>query len=239
MQPQNAPVDFPRGLTVIFNITADTTMIPGSEHHADNFQTIENSSGTSILVSGSKFIAWLAPAPTEIDAAAVLEERHRRYPDATHHCWAYRVGRPEKLIERFSDAGEPSGTAGRPIVDALRHARLENAICVVTRYFGGTKLGTGGLARAYADVAAAAIEEAALVTRVVAQVVTIDFDHERTGPLFRALDEFGLHLTPGTYDARGHGTVLIPASRVPDLKTRLLELARTGIDLTLGERVIV
>ncbi len=192
-----------------------------------------------MLVLGSKFIAWVAYAATEQDAEAVLNERQRRYPDATHHCWAYRVGRPGALLERFSDAGEPSGTAGRPIADALRHAGLENAVCVVTRYVGGTKLGTGGLARAYADVAAAVIGEAALVERTVAQVVAIDFDHERTGPLFRALDEFGLHLQPGTYDARGHGTVRVPVSQVGELQRRLQELARTGIDLTMGEMVIV
>jgi uncharacterized YigZ family protein len=226
-------------LAVYFDRSIGATMTPDSDHLSDAFRAVAQPCGVSILVSGSKFIAWLAPAPTETAAEAVLDERHRRYPDATHHCWAYRVGRPDSLIERFSDAGEPSGTAGRPIADAVRHAGLENAVCVVTRYFGGTKLGTGGLARAYADAAAAAIGEAALVTRTVAQVVTIDFDHERTGPLFRALDEFGLHLTPGTYDARGHGTVRVPASRVTDLEERLHELARTGIDVTLGERVIV
>lgn len=215
------------------------TMMHNPEQSPDTFRVVAQAIGDSILVSGSKFIAWVAPAATEAEGETFLNERHRRYPDATHHCWAYRVGRPGPLIERFSDAGEPSGTAGRPIADALRSAGLENTVCVVTRYFGGTKLGTGGLARAYADAASTAIEAATVVTRIVAQVVTIDFDHDRTGPLFRALDEFGLHLVPGVYDARGHGTVCVPASRVTALQTRLHELARTGIDLTAGTHVIV
>lgn len=209
------------------------------DHVSDSFRAITEPCGNSILISGSKFIAWVAYSATEEDAQGVLHERHRRYPDATHHCWAFRVGRPGHLIEKFSDAGEPSGTAGRPIVDALRHAGLENAVCVITRYFGGTKLGTGGLARAYSDATSAVIGEASLVTRTVAQVVALDFDHERTGPLFRALDEFGLHLQPGTYDARGHGTVRVPVSQAGVLQRRLQELARTGIDLTMGELVIV
>jgi len=213
-------------------------MMPGPEHLSDTFRTVAQPCGASILVSGSKFIAWLAPAVMEAEGEVILNDRHRRYPDATHHCWAYRVGRPEPLIERFSDAGEPSGTAGRPIVDALRHAELENTVCVVTRYFGGTKLGTGGLARTYADAASAAISAAVVTTQTVARIVSIDFEHDRTGPLFRALDEFGLHLLPGTYDSRGHGTVAVPASQLIILQERLHELARTGIDMTPGELVI-
>jgi uncharacterized YigZ family protein len=215
------------------------TMNPGFDPNTDSFQTVGEACGTSLLVTGSKFIAWLVSAESVEQCERVLNERQRRYPDATHHCWAYRVGRPGPLVERFSDAGEPSGTAGRPIVDALRHAGLENTICVVTRYFGGTKLGTGGLARAYADAAASVIGEATLIHRIVAQVLFFDFDHDRTGPLFRVLDEFGLHLAPGIYDSRGHGTVQVPTSQVDRLESRLHELARTGIDVTRGELVVV
>ena len=205
----------------------------------DSMNTISGAIGASILVSGSKFIAWLAPAVSENQATEVLETRRRRYPDATHHCWAKRVGRPGALAERSSDAGEPSGTAGRPILDVLRHERLENVVCVVSRYFGGTKLGTGGLARAYADAANEAIAAATIVERKIDQVVTVDFDHERTGPLFRVLDEFGLHLVPGAYDDRGHGTVEVPVSKVVAIQARLHELSRTGIDLHVGELRIV
>ena len=210
-----------------------------SSSSPDSMYTIAGEIGASILVSGSKFIAWLAPVVSEDEATAILDVRRRRYPDATHHCWAKRVGRPGELAERSADAGEPSGTAGRPILDSLRHARLENIVCVVSRYFGGTKLGTGGLARAYADAANEAIAAATIVERKIVQVVTVDFDHERTGPLFRVLDEFGLHLVPGAYDDRGHGTVEIPVSKVAAIQARLHEISRTGIDLHEGELRIV
>lgn len=205
----------------------------------DTIRTLTEPCGASTLVHGSKFLAWLAPASSEEEATAVLESRRRRYPDATHHCWAHRVGRPGELIERSADAGEPSGTAGRPILDSLRHGQLENVACIVTRYFGGTKLGTGGLARAYADAADEAIAAASTVERTIVQVVTVDFDHERTGPLYRVLDEFGLHLVPGAYDERGHGTVKVPVSKVAPLQTRLHELARTGIELYPGDLLII
>lgn len=199
---------------------------------SDTFRTVAEPCSDSMLVSGSKFIAWMAALGSVDGAECRLTERKRRYPDATHHCWALRAGRPGLLVERSSDAGEPSGTAGRPIADALRHAGLENIICVVTRYFGGTKLGTGGLARAYADATAGAIAAAHIVTRTVVQEIAIDFDHERTGTLFRVLDEFGVYLLPGAYDTRGHGIVRIPASKGDAFRVRLHELARTGVDLT-------
>lgn len=189
----------------------------------------------SILILGSKFLAALAPAESEADAAAFLHLRTRRHPDASHHCWAHRVGRPGELSERSSDAGEPSGTAGRPILDGLKSERLENVVCVITRYFGGTKLGTGGLVRAYADATSAVISEANISERTIVRAVSLDFDHERTGIVYRALEEFGVHFQQGHYDERAHGHVEIPQTQVAPLHSRILELARTGVDWREGE----
>jgi uncharacterized YigZ family protein len=205
----------------------------------DQFRTLAAAAQDSFLVQGSKFIAAVAPVSNSEDADAVLRERQRRYPDATHHCWAWRVGRPGPLCERSADAGEPSGTAGRPIADALRGASLENVVCIVTRYYGGTKLGTGGLARAYGDAARGAIGEAQIVEHTVVRELMLSFDHERTGVVYRVLEEFGLHLQPGTYDARAHGTVLVPDSQTDRLEARLAELALEGIDSERGELGIV
>ncbi|MEW5702254.1 MAG: YigZ family protein [Candidatus Zixiibacteriota bacterium] len=206
---------------------------------SDALRTVDAAADASLLVQGSKFIAHLAPVATTADADSILTLRQRRYPDATHHCWAYRLGRPEPLIERSSDAGEPSGTAGRPIADELRRAELENVVCVVTRYFGGTKLGTGGLVRAYAAAARGAIDAATITTRTVVQNVTIDFDFDRTGVVFHTLGQFGVHLVPGAYDSRAHGTAKVPLSKVTTLCQRLAELAPSGVELSLGEREIL
>lgn len=201
----------------------------------DVIRTVAEPASVSILILGSKFLAHLAPSASESNAAEVLHQRSRRYPDASHHCWAHRVGRPHELIERSSDAGEPSGTAGRPILDALVGAHLENIACVVSRYFGGTKLGTGGLVRAYADAAGEVIAKAHIITRTIVSEVAIDFDHERTGILYRALDEFGITFRPECYDERAHGSILVPRSQVGPLRARIDEMARTGIEFLEGE----
>ncbi len=202
---------------------------------ADVIRTVSEAATTSILILGSKFLAAIAQSGTVSDATEYLHLRSRRYPDASHHCWAYRIGRPGELIERSSDAGEPSGTAGRPILDALRGEHLENVICVVTRYFGGTKLGTGGLVRAYADAANAVISEAGFVEQKVVRLITLDFDHERTGIVYRALEEFGVHFHQGHYDERAHGHIEVPQSRVSLLHHRITELTRSGVDWNEGE----
>lgn len=201
----------------------------------DAIRTISEAATASILILGSKFLAAIAPAALESGATDYLHVRSRRYPDASHHCWAYRIGRPGELSERSSDAGEPSGTAGRPILDALRGEHLENVICVVTRYFGGTKLGTGGLVRAYADAANAVISEAGIIEQKVVRLITLDFDHDRTGIVYRALEEFGVHFQQGHYDERAHGHIEVPQSRVSFLHNRIVELARGGVDWHEGE----
>ncbi|HWO56291.1 MAG TPA: YigZ family protein [bacterium] len=214
-------------------------MASASHDSGDRLRTPAAPATASILVLGSKFLAVLAPAASEEEAMGALKERSRRYPDASHHCWGLRVGRPAALVERSSDAGEPNGTAGRPILDALRHAQLENAVCVVTRYFGGTKLGTGGLARAYGDAANAAIAAATMIEQQVMRVVRIDFEHERTGAVYRALEEFGVILREGRYDERAHGVLHVPVSKAHALRARIAELAHSGIGWQEGELILV
>ncbi|UYG04343.1 YigZ family protein [Halomonas sp. LR3S48] len=110
-------------------------------------------------VEKSRFIAWLCHAPDAAAFAALLAEARRVHPNASHHCSAYIAGPPgEQNAIGFSDDGEPGGTAGRPMFQVLEGAGLGQVGCVVTRYFGGTKLGTGGLARAYAQAVSQGLE---------------------------------------------------------------------------------
>lgn len=114
----------------------------------------------SLTVRGSRFLSCLAPAADPKAASQFLGRRSRAHADATHHCWAYRTWSDGDLGMAGFDAGEPSGTAGRPILGALERADVVNSVCVVSRWFGGTRLGTGGLTRAYGDAARLAIEDA-------------------------------------------------------------------------------
>ena len=123
------------------------------------FQSIENESIAEIIVKKSKFIATLYEANSKDEAEKILQNVRKKYFDAKHHCYAYII----EKIEKCSDDGEPSGTAGAPLLALLKSANLKNVIIIVTRYFGGILLGTGGLVRAYTESAKNAIENAKIV----------------------------------------------------------------------------
>ncbi len=126
----------------------------------DVYYTIAHPAQHESKVKGSRFIGECATADTAEAATVFLEGIRRREHAATHHCYAYAVGFAERVQFKYSDDGEPSGTAGRPIYDTIVGRQLSNAIVVVTRYFGGTKLGTGGLVRAYSDAAGGVLDAA-------------------------------------------------------------------------------
>jgi uncharacterized YigZ family protein len=134
---------------------------------------------------GSRFYARLEPVATEAEAQARLAALVEGHRDATHCCFAWRVGSPPR--ERMSDAGEPRGTAGPPILAALARAELSDALLVVVRWYGGTNLGKGGLVRAYGGVARAAVAAARVERRVARVVVTLAVGHEQIGALRRLL----------------------------------------------------
>ncbi|MBL4685982.1 MAG: YigZ family protein [Nannocystaceae bacterium] len=123
--------------------------------------------------NGSRFIATAAPVEGESDARAVVAALRAEMPDATHHCAAWRIATP--AIERAADDGEPSGSAGRPILAQLTGRGLVDVVVVVTRYFGGTKLGVGGLVRAYGGAAGAVLDLAVLKPRVA--MITVEIEH--------------------------------------------------------------
>ncbi len=127
------------------------------------------------LIKGSSFVARLKKVADVSEARAFLEKTSRRFPDATHHCWAYRIDD----AYRFSDDGEPGGTAGRPMLEVLTRRQLNRVMAVVTRYYGGTKLGAGGLVRAYGGTLAKALDLAG-VTEVKPRsnvVLKVPFAH--------------------------------------------------------------
>lgn len=174
---------------------------------------------------GSRFFAFLAPAPTVEAAQAFVEALRRRHPDATHHCFAWRVGWPP--AERAADAGEPAGTAGPPMLAALRAAGVTDVVAVVARWFGGTKLGKGGLVRAYGGVvrdalAALPVEVAAERARVLAAC-----SPERAGQVRRLLRTGAVELAAERWGER----VELELAVAPERRDALLaELADLGVE---------
>ncbi|HLT47454.1 MAG TPA: YigZ family protein [Rubricoccaceae bacterium] len=151
---------------------------------------------------GSRFIGEAFPAEDEAAVAERLDAVRRREHAATHHCWAWRRA-PDGADWRYSDDGEPSGTAGLPILREIEGRRLAGVLVVVTRYYGGTKLGTGGLARAYAE-AAALVLDAAPKTEVVVRVpVRLHFAFADTSPAMRTVERFDAEVAETAYSAEG------------------------------------
>ncbi|MEO7795267.1 MAG: YigZ family protein [Thermoanaerobaculia bacterium] len=171
---------------------------------------------------GSRFFAYLAPAPTAEAAKEFLEELRRRYPDATHHCFAWRIGWPPR--ERAADSGEPSGTAGQPMLRALTGAGVSDVVAVVARWFGGTKLGKGGLARAYTAAVQAALE--ALPTRheLPRRHLRLTVAYERIGAVKRLVRAPAVELASERYLLDAEIVLAVVESELPAFLATLEEL---------------
>lgn len=182
-----------------------------------------------IREKGSRFLAWIGPAAGEEAARAALDGLARRYPDATHHCWAWRLGSPPR--ERSADAGEPSGTAGVPILQVLRGAGLSDVLAVVVRWYGGTKLGKGGLARAYAGAAREALATLPVVRRVPTVRIAVEVPYERVGAVKRLIHPPEVELESEEYGAAARLALVVHEERRAALLDALADLGVTGIAL--------
>lgn len=142
--------------------------------------TIKQAHSIENVISKSRFIAYIKPVSTENEAKAFIDEIKIKHKDATHNCSAYTVG-PEMNIQKANDDGEPSGTAGIPMLEILKKLEIHNVCVVVTRYFGGIKLGAGGLIRAYSGAVRDAIYDIGKVELREAIPVTVTLDYDQTG----------------------------------------------------------
>ena len=140
------------------------------------YHTIYKGGDGEIVEKKSRFIAEVHPVTSEEEAMEILEQTRKQYWDARHHCWAYIIGR-NPAAERMSDDGEPAGTAGKPILEVIRGRELTNVLVIVTRYFGGIKLGAGGLVRAYSKSVLEAIEASEIIEVEYYDVYNITFDY--------------------------------------------------------------
>jgi len=197
----------------------------------DRFLTVARAYDAVLMVKGSRFLARVAPVSSTAGPERVVEEIRRAYRDATHHCFAFRVGYVAGRIERFSDAGEPSGTAGRPILQALQSKRVWDIVAVVTRYFGGVKLGPGGLRRAYRKVTEVALEDVTLISRGVVSSYNLRFDHAMTGAVYRVIGEFEGLVTSTGLGSRVRLGVTVKRSAGPSFCRRLVDAGRGAIEV--------
>ncbi len=171
---------------------------------------------------GSRFIGDAFPAATEAEAEAHLAAVRKREHAATHWCWAWRIG-TEGDAFRTSDDGEPSGSAGAPILRQIDARGLTNTVAVVTRYYGGTKLGTGGLVRAYGEAASDALGAARIVERIVRVPVRLRFAYDDTSPAMHTLHRFDAHVAEQHYSGETELVVHVRRSEAEALRAAFVE----------------
>lgn len=186
----------------------------------DTYKTIEGQSEAVYTEKRSKFIAIAIPVRTLTEVKAHLEEYQKKYYDARHVCYAYMLGAERKEF-RANDNGEPSGTAGKPILGQINSNELTDILIIVVRYFGGIKLGTSGLIVAYRTAAAQAIAEATIIEKTVDQDVKIVFEYPFMNDVMRIVKEESPEILEQSYDMDCIMRLRIRKSQMPRLHARL------------------
>lgn len=176
-------------------------------------------------IKRSRFIATATHAPDGDTAKAFIADIKDEFPDATHNCWAYMAGPPgETASVGLSDDGEPHGTAGKPMLNMLLHGGIGEVAVVVTRYFGGTRLGTGGLVRAYAALTKAALDGLETRERVETATLTATIPYAAVTLFKRMVPDFEIEVMDETFTAEAGFTLRLPVEHETDFQARLAEL---------------
>ena len=187
-----------------------------------SYQTLKNPVTARLEIKKSEFIAHAYPVSSREQAMFHVEQLHEQYPDARHWCWAYIIGDPDNTTSAgFDDDGEPNGTAGRPILGVLQHKSIGNVIIVVVRYFGGIKLGAGGLTRAYAGSAQAAVDQMTLSPYIPMAKVQIVATFATEAQCRYVIEDLGGQVEDVAYSQQVMLTATLAQADIADLKERL------------------
>lgn len=187
-----------------------------------SYQTLKHVVSARLDIKKSEFIAYAYPVTSREQAMFHVEQLRAQYADARHHCWAYIIGDPNNTTSAgFDDDGEPNGTAGRPILNVLQHKSIGNVIIIVVRYFGGIKLGAGGLTRAYAGSAQAAVDEMVLLPYVPMAQVKILAEFATEAQCRYVVEDLGGRIDDVNYSKQVTLTVSLAKANIDNLKERL------------------
>jgi uncharacterized YigZ family protein len=190
------------------------------------YQTVAATLERREVIKNSEFIAFVCPVATLDEVEAQLLALRKKYPDANHHCFAYKIG----PLLRFSDDGEPGGTAGRPMLEVITKRKLDHVLAVVVRYFGGTKLGAGGLVRAYSGSLSKALDEAGMAEHKDRIRLVFEVSFSKADPVLRFLGTFQ-ELTKEASDYTVNGLKLCAALLAADEEV----FRQAIIDVTRGQ----
>jgi uncharacterized YigZ family protein len=202
-------------------------MIPPA---TDEYFTIKGKVRSKTKVEGSVFIATVVPVDSEEVAEDWIKKICKEFFDATHNCYAWRIKKGDQESSKFSDAGEPRGTAGRPILAAIQSEDLSDVLVMVTRYFGGIKLGTGGLSRAYRLSAQGVLQKAERVSRLITSEITLSYPLNMTGKVNQVFGKYSVRVKGQEFEDKPTATIQVRRSQLKKVKEALVEATNGKIE---------
>ncbi|MFD0748924.1 IMPACT family protein [Mucilaginibacter calamicampi] len=197
----------------------------------DTYLTISTFAEGVFRDRGSKFLAYAYPINGDAEIKDIVSRLKAEHPKANHHCWAMRLG-TDRSVFRVNDDGEPSGTAGRPILNVLLSRDITNVLVVVVRYFGGTLLGVPGLINAYKQAAIDALDKATVTERAIQDIYTLQFAHEQMNDVMRVVKEHGLTIVNQHFEMLCTLKVGIRKTKVNEVLGKLEKLQHLKISYT-------
>ena len=199
-----------------------------------NYKTLHKFGVDEYIVEKSTFIGYAKPIKTEEEAIEFVNEIKKKHKDATHNVWAYTVGE-NMNIQRYSDDGEPQGTAGIPTLEVIKKEDLRDVVVVVTRYFGGIKLGAGGLVRAYTKGAKVGIEAGIVIEKVKYTEVKIKIEYTKLGRIQNEIMNLGFKVKDTIYSEDVEIIVYSKIEDVQSLTDRMIDITSGTADVSIGE----
>lgn len=198
------------------------------------YKTLHEFGMDEIIIEKSTFIGYAKPIKTEEEAVEFINEIKKKHKDATHNVWAYTVGKSMN-IQRYSDDGEPQGTAGIPTLEVIKKEDLRDVVVVVTRYFGGIKLGAGGLVRAYTKGAKIGLEAAKIIEKVIYQEIKIKIDYNQLGKVQNEIMNMGYFIKDTIYEDNVEIIVYSRKNEIDNLIEKITNITSATANITLGE----
>ena len=199
-----------------------------------NYKTLHKFGVDEYIVEKSTFIGYAKPIKTEEEAIEFVNEIKKKHKDATHNVWSYTVGE-NMNIQRYSDDGEPQGTAGIPTLEVIKKEDLRDVVVVVTRYFGGIKLGAGGLVRAYTKGAKVGIEAGIVIEKVKYTEVKLKIEYTQLGRIQNEIMNLGFKVKDTIYSEDVELIVYSKIEDVQSLTDRMIDITSGTADVSIGE----
>lgn len=203
---------------------------------AESYKAVYQGGEGEITEKKSRFLATVRAVETEEEALLAIDQLKKKYWDATHNCYAYVIGKKGEW-KRCSDDGEPSGTAGKPMLDILTAQEIKNVLVVVTRYFGGTLLGTGGLVRAYQSAVLEGLSNSSIIEKSYGAVFSLKTDYNGLGKIQYIIGQRGYPVLESEYTEQVMLKVLVPFESMEEFRLALIEATNGKIKLETGDFV--